>query len=308
MLRFVFRRLLVLIPVVLGISFLVFAILAMTPGDPARTILGANASNEAVTALREQMGLNDPFLIRYVRYMLGLLQGDLGVSWRTNYPVTEEFFHRVPITLTLALSSTLLMIVVALPIGILAAVKRNSLLDNASRGLSLLLTSIPGFWLGLLLILFFSLQLRWLPSRGVDSWQGYILPSVTASCALLAGLLRMTRSSMLGVIGEAYIRTARAQGVKEGRLLVRHALRNALLPIITVIGLNFGVLMGGAVITETVFSIPGIGALLISAVRNQDAPVVMAIVLFVAVVIGVVNLIVDVVYTYADPRLRSRRF
>lgn len=307
MLKFIIRRLLTLIPVIVGISFLVFAILALTPGDPARTILGADATAEGVKELREEMGLDNPLLLRYADYMTGLLQGNLGTSWRTNYPVAEEFLHRIPITLSLALSATVLMIVIAVPIGILSAIKRNSLLDNASRGLSLLLTSVPGFWLGLLLILLFSLQLGWLPSNGVDSWTGYILPTVTASCALLAGLLRMTRSSMLGVIGEGYVRTARAQGVREGRILLQHALRNALLPIITVIGLNFGVLMGGAVITETVFSIPGLGTLLVNAVRNQDAPVVMAVVIFTAIMIGVVNLIVDIVYAYADPRLRTSR-
>lgn len=306
MLKYIGRRILMMIPVILGISFIIFAIMNFTPGDPARLILGESASNDDVEALREEMGLNDNFFVRYFNYVKNALRGDFGTSYRSKVPVYDELFARFPSTLKLAFGSTVLMIIVGIPIGIISAVKQYSIIDTVSLISAFLLTSMPAFWLGLMLILIFSLKLDWLPATGVDSLKHFILPCITLAAAMMASLIRMTRSNMLEVIRQDYIRTAKAKGAGETRIIFKHALRNALLPVITIIGMNFGAMLGGTMIIESVFAMPGLGTMTITAVRMKDTPLVIASVLFVAVAIGIMNLLVDILYTYVDPRLKSQ--
>ena len=304
--RYILKRLLLMIPVVLGISLLVFGMLDLSPGDPAQIILGMKATPEALENLRAQMGLNRPFWTRYVSYVANALHGDFGISWRTNLPVFEELVARFPNTLRLALGAMFLMVLVGIPVGILSAVKQYSLLDNLTLTGALIFSSMPAFWLGTLLILLFALRLSWLPAMGNDSVSGYILPWVTLAASHLATLVRMTRSSMLEVIRADYIKMARAKGANERQVIFRHALRNALLPIITIVGMNFAGLLGGTVIIEQVFTLNGLGSLAITSIRQLDVPMVMAEVLFIAIMTSVVNLIVDVLYVYIDPRLKSQ--
>ena len=278
----------------------------LTGGDPARMILGEYAPQEAVDLLREEMGLNENFLIRYAKYIGGVLRGDFGKSYMTKLPVTTEILSRIPTTFRLAVLSMIICITIGLPVGIISAVKQYSLIDSISLVSALLLTSMPSFWLGLMLILLFSLKLGWLPSVGVDTWQHYILPSITLAATTMAVLLRMMRSTMLEVIRQDYIRTARAKGADERSVVFGHALRNALLPVVTVIGINFGIQLGGAVIVENVFAIPGLGTLMIDAVKMKDIPVVLGAVMFVALIAGIVNLLVDILYIYIDPRIKSQ--
>lgn len=306
MLKYITKRLLMIIPVILGVSFIIFLIMNLTPGDPAIMILGEGAKPEQYAALREEMGLNDPFLFRYFRYVANAVQGDFGRSYRTNIPVFKEIATRIPYTLNLAVLSTLIAIAFGIPIGVLSAVKQYTILDNVALGISLLLTSMPAFWFALMLILLFSLQLRLLPSLGVDTWKHFILPAIAISSSTMASLLRMTRSTMLEVIRQDYIRTARAKGAKESRVIFGHALRNALLPVVTIIGVNFGFALGGAIVVEQVFAIPGLGQLMINAIRAKDTPMVIAAVLFAAIIVSIINLIVDIVYAYIDPRLKSK--
>lgn len=306
MLKYIAKRLLMLIPVILGISFIIFSIMSLTPGDPARLILGENASEQQVHELRTQMGLDNPFVIRYADYIFDAVRGDFGKSYRNGIPVFEEIFSRFPNTLKLAFWGITLSIVIGIPVGIISAVKQYTIIDSLSLVAAMLLTSIPAFWLGLMLILVFSLKLDLLPTTGVDTWRNFVMPSVTLAAGTMATLIRMTRSTMLEVIRQDYIRTARAKGASERRIVFKHALRNALLPVVTVIGINFGFQLGGAMIIETVFAMPGLGTLMITSVRMRDTPMVMASVLFVAVAIGITNLAVDILYAYIDPRIRAQ--
>jgi peptide/nickel transport system permease protein len=295
-----------MIPVILGISLLIFAILEFSPGDPATIILGDRAPQESIDALREQMGLNRPFFIRYADFLADALRGDLGVSYRTKLPVFDEIMARLPTTLILAVGAIVLMVLVGLPIGVLSAVKQYSLVDGVTLAGALILTSMPGFWLGTVLILVFALSLGWLPATGGSSFSGFILPWVTLAASQIASLIRMTRSNMLEVIRADYIKMARAKGAPEKTVIVRHALRNALMPIVTIIGLNFSALLGGTMIIESVFALPGLGTLAVISVRQKDIPMVMAEVLFIALIGGLINLLVDVLYVYIDPRLKSQ--
>lgn len=306
MAKYIAKRLLMMIPVLIGISFILFTVLKMTPGDPARMILGESALQEDVEALREEMGLNDNFFVQYFNYMKGVVKGDLGKSYTTNLPVTQEILARIPTTFLLAVLSMTICIVIGLPIGILSAVKQYTLVDSASMICALILTSMPSFWFGLMLILFFSLKLNLLPSVGIDTWKHFILPSVTLAATTMAVLLRMMRSTMLEVIRQDYIMTARAKGANERRVVFRHALKNAFLPVLTVIGINFGIQLGGAVIVENVFAIPGLGTLMVDAVKMKDLPTVIGSVMFVALIAGLVNLLVDILYVYIDPRIKSQ--
>ncbi|MDO4834900.1 MAG: ABC transporter permease [Clostridia bacterium] len=306
MLKYILKRLLLLIPVIIGISFIIFSIMQLTPGDPAREILGDNAAQEAVDALREEMGLNDPFLLQYGRYMWKAVRGDFGTSYQTGQSVMKQILERFPTTIYLAIGATLVAIIIGVPVGLISAVKQYSLMDDISTIFSMVLTAIPNFWLGLVLMLALSLKLKWFPAYGATSLKHFVLPWITLSCMTLAVLIRMTRSSMLEVIRQDYIRTARAKGARERRIVFRHALRNALLPVITVIGTQLSVQLGGAIIVETVFSIPGLGTMIISGIKTKDIPVVMGGVMFIALVGGLVNLLVDILYAYIDPRLKSR--
>lgn len=306
MLKYILKRLLLLIPVIIGISFIIFSIMQLTPGDPAREILGETATLEAVDALREEMGLNDPFLLQYGRYMWNAIRGDFGTSYQTGQSVIKQILERFPTTIYLAIGATLAAILIGIPVGLISAVKQYSIIDDVSTTFSMVLTAVPNFWLGLVLMLTLSLKLKWFPAYGATSLKHFVLPWITLSCMTLAVLIRMTRSSMLEVIRQDYIRTARAKGAKERRIVFHHALRNALLPVITVIGTQLSVQLGGAIIVETVFSIPGLGTMIISGIKTKDIPVVMGGVMFIALVGGLVNLLVDILYAYIDPRLKSR--
>lgn len=305
MLKFIIKRLLLMIPVVLGIVLIVFTIMYVTPGDTARLILGEKASEESVEVLREELGLNDPFIEQYVDYVKSLFTGNLGKSYATNIPVLETISQRFPNTVMLALSGMILSVLVGMTLGVISAVKQYSIFDNVSMVFAMLATSIPGFWLGLMLLLLFSLKLGWFPSSGYDSISAMVLPAITLATVSGAVIIRMTRSSMLEVIQQDYVRTARAKGAKEGRVIIGHALKNAIIPVITVVGVNFGSLLGGAVVTETVFGIPGLGTAIVTAIRMKDNPLVLGGVVYIAIAFSLVNLLVDIIYMFIDPRLRD---
>lgn len=306
MYKYVLKRLLMLIPVILGVSFLVFFIMSLAPGDPARTILGETAPIESVMALREELGLNDPVIVRYVNYMADLLHGDLGESYKTGQPVISEILSRFPATLTLAFWGMLFAVVLSIPIGIISATKQYSIMDRVSMVFALLGVATPNFWLGLMLIIGFSLNLKWFPSGGNDGWRSLVLPVITLGTGCMASITRITRSSMLEVIRQDYIRTAKAKGVNKKAVIYKHALKNALIPVVTVVGLQFGSLLGGAVLTESVFSWPGVGTFLVNSIKAQDTPAVLGCVIVFCICFSIVNLVVDILYAYIDPRIKSK--
>ena len=306
MYKYVLKRLVLLIPVLLGVSLLVFAIMHLTPGDPAQLILGENAPKAAVEALREQMGLNDSFFVQYFRFVKNAIMGDFGRSYTTGREVFKEIFSRFPNTAILAVLGVLISVIIGIPVGIISATKQYSLLDSISMFLALLGVSMPVFWLGLMLILTCAVKLGLLPSGGFDGLSSIVLPAITLGLSSAATVTRMTRSSMLEVIRQDYIRTARAKGVAEKAVINKHALKNALIPIITVVGLQFGHLLGGAVLTESVYSWPGVGRLMVEAIRQKDTPTVLAAVIFLAATFSIVNLFVDLLYAFADPRIKSQ--
>ena len=305
MLKYVIKRILLLIPTMLCVAFLVFTILEFTPGDPASIILGEGATEEDLAAVREQYGLNDPFLTRFVNYIMGVVQGDFGTSWRTGRSVTEEVMARFSSTLTLAVVSVALAACIGIPLGILSAVKQYSAIDFVSSVICMFLAAVPVFWLGMVLTLVFSLKLDWLPSIGLKSLKHYILPVLTIALPRAAALMRFSRSSMLETIRMDYIRTARAKGAPERVVIIKHALRNALLPIITVLGVHFGHLLGGVVVIEQVFAITGMGTYALTGINNKDVPQVLGAVIILSAVFCVIMLVVDVMYGLADPRTRA---
>lgn len=290
--------------VVLGVVSIVFLLLHLVPGDPVEIMLGESASAADRQALRGALGLDRPLHEQYLGYIGGLATLDLGTSIHYRQPVTDLLLDRLPATGLLAGVTLLLTVVLALPLGIVAAIRRNTHWDTGAMGFSLLGVSIPNFWLGPLLILVFSLWLGWLPVSGQGGVASVILPALTLGTGLAAVLSRMVRSSMLEVLHEDYLRTARAKGLSPRRVILHHALRNALLPVITLMGLQLGALLAGAVITETVFSWPGVGLLTIEAIQSRDYPVVQACVLLISVTYVIVNLLTDLAYAWVDPRIR----
>lgn len=303
--KYVFTRLLHIIPVLIGATFLVFALLSLSPGDPAQLILGMGAKPEELAMMRDQLGLNDPLLVRYAKYMGGVLTGDFGTSYSTKRPVLEMIGLRLPNTLILSFGSLLLIIIVAIPLGVMLAAKQNSVFDNVMRVATLLTAAMPGFWLGLMLIILFSVNLGWLPSNGLDSVKAAIMPLICLSVAGWTTTSRLARASMLDVIRQDYIRTARAKGLASSIVMRKHALRNALLPTITSVGMLIGQSVGGAVVIEMVFGINGVGKMMVDAVRQKDVPTIMGGVLISAVVIALANLLTDLSYALIDPRIRS---
>lgn len=303
--RYALQRFLLAIPVLLGVSALTFLMLHLVPGDPvAAMFIGqGGAKAEQLEAVREQLGLNDPLPVQYVRYMGNVLQGDLGRSIRTNEPVAEMIRRNFPQTLQLTLASMGVAIVLGVSLGVIAAVKRGRIVDNVVMLIALAGVSMPSFWLGLLLISVFSIWLGWFPIIGGSGWRGLALPAMALGFAAAAIIARMVRSSLLEVLGENYVVTARAKGLTEQRVIVRHALRNAAIPVITIVGLQFGGLLAGAVIVEQVFTRQGLGRMLVSALQSRDFPVAQGGVLFVAVVYVLVNLLVDLLYGVVDPRI-----
>ena len=307
MLKYVFRRILFLVPVILGVTFIVFTMLYLTPGDPAALILGPQASPDQVLLLRQEMGLDQPFIVQYATFLKNLiLFQDIGRSYISNSPVLNEIIPAFFITMKLATTAVIFSMVIGIPAGIISAIKPYSLIDTVAMILALIGTSMPIFWLGLLLILLFTVHLNWLPASGYDRIDQMIMPMIALGGLSTAIIARMTRSSMLEVIRQDYIRTVRAKGQTESVIILRHALGNALVPIITVVGLQFGSLLGGAVLTETIFSIPGLGRLMVEAIKMRDFPIVQGGVLVIAIAFCVINLIVDLLYAYVNPRIRSQ--
>jgi peptide/nickel transport system permease protein len=302
--RYLTRRLLLTLPVLLGVATLVFSLIHLVPGDPAQAMLGEGASAKDVIELRARLGLDRPLLHQYTSFLAGAVRGDLGSSFRTGQPVTTAILERVPATVELALASMAVAIAVALPLGIVAAVRHGTFADHASMTLALAGISIPNFWLGPMLAIVFSVQLGWLPVSGRGGVESLVLPAISLGAALAAILARMTRASLLEELRELYVRAARARGVTRGRAIMRHALRNSLIPLVTILGLQFGAVLTGAVITETIFAWPGIGRLLIQSISFRDYPLVQGCILLIAVTYVTVNLVTDLLYGVLDPRIR----
>ncbi|HEV8309544.1 MAG TPA: nickel ABC transporter permease [Methylomirabilota bacterium] len=311
-LKLVLTRLVAMVPMLIALSMASFALVHVIPGDPALVMLGGESTPEAVADLREQLGLNQPLPLRYWHWLAQIVRGDLGQSLYNKTRVAEELAWRLPTTLALVGLALAFSIGIGIPAGILSAAYRNTWVDHAARLLTLVSLSLPSFWLGLMLIILFSLKLDLLPIVGyqpitTDFWGGIrflILPGAALGTYLAALLTRLTRSSMLEVLGQDYVRTARAKGLRDRVVIVRHALRNALIPIVTVIGINVGILLGGSAVIETVFVLPGVGQLVVRSLYNRDLPVIQGLILYVAVIYVAVNLVVDLLYTYLDPRLR----
>lgn len=312
MLPYIARRLLYAIPTLIGVTFVVFISVRLIPGDPAVAIAGERATPQLIEQVRQELGLDEPLLTQYGRFLVRLVQGDLGTSLRTRLPVAPEVWRRLGQTLLLASASLLLASAVGMFLGIVSATRPYSLWDNAGMVVALLGVSTPVFWLGLMLILFFSVELPKtlglsqpiFPPTGSGTWRHLVMPAVTLAAYSTGIIARMTRSAMLDVVGHDYIRTARAKGLSERVITYRHALRNALVPVITVQGLQFGTLLGGAVLTESVFAWPGLGRYLVDAIFLRDYPVVQAAILVIAIGFIIINLVVDLLYDLVDPRIR----
>ena len=302
--RYLLRRLLLTIPVLLGVATLVFSLIHFIPGDPAQAMLGEGAAPEDVAQLRARLGLDRPLLVQYGAFLHGLMRGDLGVSLRNDQPVLQQILERMPATAELALASMAVAMLIALPLGIIAAVWRGTVVDYSAMTLSLVGISVPNFWLGPLLAMVFAVELGWLPVGGRGTLAHLVLPAVTLGAALAAMLARMTRASLLEELREPYVLAARAKGVSRSRAILHHAFRNSLIPIVTILGLQFGVVLTGAIITETIFAWPGIGRLLIQSISFRDYPTIQGCVLLIAVTYVGVNLITDLTYGFLDPRIR----
>lgn len=305
MIKYIVRRLIALIPVLLGVTLIIFTLLYFTPGDPALVMLGDEATPEAIAQIHEELGWNDPFWVRYFNYVVDLLHGDLGVSYTNGRPVFDLLVERLPKTITLALISTTIAVTLGILLGVIAAIKQNSIFDNLCMLLALVGVSMLHFWQGLLLMLLFGVKLGWLPISGWGEVGNVVLPSLTIGLGSMAIIARMTRSSMLEVINQDYINFARAKGQKNGKIITGHELRNALIPIITTIAIQFGNMLGGSVITETIFAIPGVGKLMVDSIRSGNYPVVQGGVLLIAFIYCINNLLVDVIYAFVDPRVKT---
>jgi peptide/nickel transport system permease protein len=303
-LRFLVRRLALTLPVLLGVATLVFALIHLIPGDPAQAMLGETASEQDVQALRQRLGLDRPLVEQYGSFLAGVARGDLGTSLRTNEPVASAIIDRLPATLELAAAAMLVAIGVAIPLGIIAAVNRGTFVDHLATTLALSGISIPNFWLGPLLAILFAVELGWLPVSGRGTLAHLVLPAISLGAALAAILARMTRASLLEELREPYVRAALARGASRVRAVLRHGFRNSLIPIVTIVGLQFGAVLTGAVITETIFAWPGVGRLLIQSIGFRDYPLVQGCILFIATTYVAMNLVTDLVYGVLDPRIR----
>ncbi len=299
------RRLLLAVPTLAGVLMVVFLLLYVAPGDPVQAMVGERADAATMARLRAELRLDDPLPVQFVHYAKGILSGDLGRSYITDRPIVDDIAERFPRTLLLATAAMLLATITGVTIGVLAAIRPNSWFDRLALAVTYLGISFPVYWIGLLLIVLFAVTLRWLPASGYGGIKFLILPALALGSRSIAYLARVTRSSMLEVLGADFVRTARAKGLRESQVIVRHALRNALIPVITVIGLDFGAYLTGSILTETIFSWPGIGRYVVMAISRRDLPAVQGAVLFLSVVFVLVNLITDVAYQKADPRVRA---
>jgi ABC-type dipeptide/oligopeptide/nickel transport system permease component len=304
MLRYILHRVFMLVPVLFGVTLVAFFLLHLVPGDPAEILAGQEATKEDVDRIRVEYGLDKPLAVQYVRFVVSAAQGDLGISIQSRHPVRELLFQRLAFTLQLSLASILVASAIGLLAGIVSSTRQYSIFDTASMLGALFGISMPIFWLGLLLILVFAVKLHWLPSGGTGGLRYLILPAIALGSASAAVIARMTRASMLEVTRQDYIRTARAAGYRESVVIFRHGLKNAMIPVLTVFGLEFGTMLGGAVLTETVFALPGIGRLLVEGIFARDYPVVQGAMVAVATTFVLVNLLTDVAYAFFDPRIR----
>lgn len=304
MARYLLRRLVLTVPVLIGVATLVFALIHLVPGDPAQSMLGESASAEEIARLRTSLGLDRPLLVQYGGFLAGVAHGDLGKSFRSGQPVAREIWRRLGDTAILALCAMTVAIAVALPLGVIAAVFRGRFLDHAAMTLALAGISMPSFWLGPLLAILFAVRLGWLPVSGSGTPAHLVLPAITLGTALAAILARMTRSSVIEELRELYVMAARARGLSHARAVLRHAFRNSLIPVVTIIGLQLGAVLTGTIITETIFGWPGVGRLLITAINTRDYPLVQGCILFISVTYVAMNLLTDLTYGFLDPRIR----
>jgi len=305
MLRYIIKRLISLGVVMLGVTFIIYLIFYFLPGDVTQFILGVNYTAEGAESLRESLGLNRPFLVQYFSYIGGLLRGDFGISYLTGSPVAVQLLARFPRTLVLVGCSMALCTIISIPMGVYCAIRPRSILANTLQGLCSIGIALPSFWLGLMLMLLFSVRLGWFDSLGSITLRGLVLPCLTLCASFMASTMRMTRSSMLETMSQDYIRTAKAKGVTYGGPIYHHAMKNSMLPVITMVGMNVGSQMGGSILTESVFSYQGIGLMLIDSINQRDIPSVLGCIVLMALAIGICNMIVDILMLYIDPRLKS---
>ena len=307
MVKFTIKRLLWMIPVLLGVLFIVFTLSQLMPGDPVINKLGTSYTQEQYDAMEHEMGLDQPFIVQFWDYLVGVVtRFDLGTSYKSYRAVSTMIFERLGTTLKLGIYSSLVTIIISMPLGIISARHQYSVLDYSTTTISLIFASVPGFWLAMMMMILFALKLGWLPSSGIGSWKNYVMPVLAQGLMPLASVTRMTRSSMLEVIRQDYIRTARAKGLKENVVINKHALKNALIPVITVIGMQMTMIFGGSVVIETIFSMPGLGTLLMTSINGRDYPAIMGIVFIISLSVCVINLLVDLVYAAVDPRIKAQ--
>ncbi|MDN4094727.1 ABC transporter permease subunit [Brevibacillus agri] len=304
MFRYIVKRLIEIIPIIFVVSLLIFFFIHLVPGDPVRLAAGKDATLEEITRVCQELGLDKPLLLQYVTYMQNLLTGNLGHSLKTGLPISDMFANRFTITMNLTFMSLGWALVLGLLIGTVSAVFRNKWPDYVGMLTAISGISLPGFWLGLILIQIFSVTLGWFPTGGVDGWKSYVLPSLTLGAGIMSMLARFTRSSLLETLKEDFIRTGRAKGLKESVVVRKHALKNSMIPVVTIAGLQFGFLLGGSVVVETVFSIPGMGRLLVDSIAFRDYPVVQAVILLFSLEFILVNLLVDILYKALNPKIR----
>ena len=303
--KYITKRCVMMIPIIFGVIFIVFFIMSLLPGDPGRMILGMGAKAEDVAAYNHMLGVDRPFPVRFFSYIADLLQGDLGISYRSQRPVIEEISACFPYTVRIAVAGSILAYLIGIPLGLISALRQNTWVDFTGTVISMLLASIPEFWLGLMMILLFSLQLKLLPTSGVGSFSNYIMPVVVLALPQAAVSSRLTRTSMLDCINQDYVRTAKAKGLSRCKVIWKHTFKNALLPIISTLITSFGVSLGGTVVVENIFSIPGIGSLLLTAIKGKDVPLVMACTILLSMIYCVFILIADIAVAYIDPRIRK---
>lgn len=306
MIRYVIRRILIMIPTLVVVVFIVFALMNLTPGSPALIILGQDATPEMVEQLNHELGYDRPFVIRFLRYVGDILQGDMGRSYRSNRSVFSEISTRFPITVKLSVAVVCISVSIAIPLGVVSAVKQYSAVDTIGTVAAMFLACVPAFWLGMMLILVFALKLHLLPSNGTDTWLHYILPALTQAIPQSARSMRLTRTSMLETVRQDYIRTARSKGQVEKKVVASHALKNALMPVITMVGVDFGFILGGTIVVERVFSINGVGTLILDSIQTKDIPMVTGCAIFFAFFYMLTLLIVDLLYAFIDPRIKAR--
>ena len=306
MAKYIVKRILSMIPAILIIIFVVFFILSLTPSSPAQIMLGLKATPEQVDALNEELGYNRPVLVRYADYVWDALHGDFGVSYQSQRPVFDILMPKFPTTLTVAILSVAVAAAIGIPLGLLSSIKPHSIGDNTLTVISLFFASVPNFWLGLMFMLIFSLTLGWLPSSGIGTWKHYVMPVLTLALPSAAYISRLTRTTMLDALGQDYIRTAKAKGAKLPRVTFLHALRNAMMPVVTQLGMSFAGLLGGAVVVEIMFGMPGFGDTIVDAIKAKDVPIVMGAVLFLSVTFMLIMLIVDIIYAFIDPRVKAQ--